>query len=45
MSGELLCPKNVSFASVVEKPEGGSSANAPSHLHPPTLQCDRPQVH
>ena len=38
--GELLCPKNVSFASEVEKPEGGSSASAPytctSHMHAPT---------
>jgi len=27
LSGELLCPKNVSFASMVEKPEGEHSAS------------------
>lgn len=25
--GELLCPKNVSFSSVVEKPKGGRSTS------------------
>lgn len=47
VSWELLCPKNVSFSSEVEKPEGGSSANAPLHLYQPqptTLQCNEPQL-
>lgn len=53
VSGELLCPKNVSFVSEVEKPEGGSSASAPLHLYPPracthlppALQCDGLQLY
>lgn len=33
MAGELLCPKNVSFGSQVEHPEGGRSSRALPHWH------------